>query len=296
MPLCEVTCLDDPRLAVFRDVKDRTLRDRLGLFLVEGRQGVRRLVEQSRFRTHAVFLTRAAQVGLADALAALPRETPVYLGSQALLSRVVGYRLHRGCLAAAERGPATGLEALLRRPDARLRPWVMLEDATDPDNVGGVLRNAWAFGAAALLLTARCADPLSRKATRVSVGASLFVPFATVASVSEAAARLRGEGFTVVAMTPSNAALPIEAAAERLVGTGPLALVFGGEGEGLSPEALAAADVRVRIPMVEEVDSLNLATASGVALHRLAAVPAVATRRGAPAPAVFPHGSAGPAS
>jgi tRNA G18 (ribose-2'-O)-methylase SpoU len=266
----EVSRLDDPRLAVFRDVKDRKLRDRAGLFLVEGRLGVRRLLEQSRFRTRCVFLTPAAHTALADALAKLGGETPVYVGPKTLLCRVVGYRLHRGCLAAAERGGAADLDDLLSAAGPPARPFVLLEDVTDPDNVGGVLRNARAFGAAGVLLTPRCADPLSRKATRVSIGASLFVPFATLASVAEAAARLRAAGYVLVAFTPAADALPIDAAAARLAGTPRLALVFGGEGSGLSPAALAAADLRVRIPMAGDVDSLNLATASGIALHRLA--------------------------
>jgi tRNA G18 (ribose-2'-O)-methylase SpoU len=266
----EVSRLDDPRLAVFRDVKDRALRDRAGLFLVEGRLGVRRLLEQTRFRPHAVFVTPAAHAALADALAKLPDETPVYVGPKDLLCRVVGYRLHRGCLAAAERGPARDALELLRARGAPAGPLVLLEDVTDPDNVGGVLRNARAFGAAAVWLTPRCADPLSRKATRVSVGASLFVPFATLADVAAAAALLRAAGFAVLAFTPAAEALSIDAAAALLAGVERRALVFGGEGSGLSPAALAAADLRVRIPMAGDVDSLNLATASGIALHRLA--------------------------
>jgi tRNA G18 (ribose-2'-O)-methylase SpoU len=187
--------------------------------------------------------------------------------------RLQGYNLHRGCLAAAERGQPRAPEAVLEACSAASRPLVVLEDVTDPGNVGNVFRNAHAFGAGGVWLTPRCADPLYRKATRVSMGATLRLPFARIGAAAAALAEARAAGFASVALTPHPAADPIEALAARVSGTR-LALVFGTESEGLSPAVLAAADLRARIPIAPGVDSLNVATASGIALHRLfAAVP-----------------------
>jgi tRNA G18 (ribose-2'-O)-methylase SpoU len=265
-----IESLDDPRVAEYRNLRDVDLRAGSNLFMTEGRLGVRRLVRGSRFRARSVFVTPAALDGLGEVLGELEEETPVYLASQAVLNQVVGYDMHRGCLAAAERGAEPGAEALLEACATGRRRLVVLEDVTNPDNVGAVFRNARAFGADAVLLTPRCADPLYRKAIRVSMGAALQLPFARIGDCGEAFARLRAAGFPVVACTPDAEAEPIDAAAERLAGAGRLALAFGTEGEGLSDAALAAADARVQIPMAPGVDSLNVATASGIALHRFA--------------------------
>jgi tRNA G18 (ribose-2'-O)-methylase SpoU len=266
----EIRSLEDARVADYRNVKDADLLARSNLFMTEGRLGVRRLLAGSRFRARSVFVTRAALSGLSDVLSALGDETPVYLASQALLNEVVGYNMHRGCLAAAERGRALDFEEILEGLASRAGVLVVLEDVTNPDNVGSVFRNARAFGADAVLLTPRCADPLYRKATRVSMGATLQVPFAGVSDCLNGFAGLRAAGFAVVAFTPEAGAAPLEDVAKRLAGAERVALAFGTEGEGLGAAALAGADARARIAMAPGVDSLNVATASGIALHRFA--------------------------
>jgi tRNA G18 (ribose-2'-O)-methylase SpoU len=264
----EIHSLDDPRVADYRNVKDADLLEKSNLFMTEGRLGVRRLVADSRFRARSVFVTRAALAGLSDVLAKLGDETRVYLASQALLNEVVGYKMHRGCLAAAERGAPLSADEILARCATGRRLLVVLEDLTNPDNVGSVFRNARAFGADGILLTPRCTDPLYRKALRVSMGGTLQMPFARVGSCAQAFETLRTAGFTVVALTPEPETTPLDQAARRLAGTERVALAFGTEAEGLSSAALAAADVRACIPMAPGVDSLNVATASGIALHR----------------------------
>lgn len=266
-----VESLGDPRLAVYRNVRDPDLRARANLFLCEGRLGVRRLLAGGRFRPRSVFLTPAALAALSDALRALPEGVPVYRGSQALLNEVVGYHLHRGCLAAVERGEPLEPEAVLAKCGVG-RPLLFLENVTDPDNVGAIFRNAASLGAGGVWLTSGCADPLYRKATRVSMGATLAVPFARTDAAPEAFARLAAAGRVVVALTPERDAERIESAAARLAGR-PLALALGTEGEGLSPAARAAAAERVRIAMAPGVDSLNVGMAAGIALHRFAAGP-----------------------
>lgn len=144
-----------------------------------------------------------------------------------------------------------------------------LDEVADPDNVGAVFRNAAAFGAAGVLLSAGCADPLYRKAIRVSMGATLSTPFSRVEWATGLAA-LRRAGYTLVALTPDPDAESIETLATRRRPSERLALIVGAEGAGLGAESRHAADVRVRIPMAAGVDSLNVATACGIALHRVA--------------------------
>lgn len=263
-----VESLDDPRLADYRNVRDPELLKRSGLFMCEGRLGVRRLLAGGRFRPRSVFVTRTALDALADAWPKLPGETPVYVGSQALLNEVVGYNLHRGCLAAVERGAGLDPEAVLAACGA-VRPLLLLEEVTDPDNVGSIFRSAEAFGVGGVWLTPGCADPLYRKATRVSMGGTLALPFAKVAAAPPACARLREAGRAVVALTPDLRAEPIAQVSRRLAGRS-VALTLGGEDAGLSPAALAAADASCRIPMAPGVDSINVGIAAGIALHRFA--------------------------
>ena len=141
-----------------------------------------------------------------------------------------------------------------------------LEDVSNPDNVGGVFRNARAFGADAIFLSAGCADPLYRKAIRTSMGASLVTPFAHLPGWADGLAQLRAAGYTLVALTPDPSALDI-----AHLGAAPsrVALLLGAEGPGLSAETRAAADLRMQIAMAPGVDSLNVATAAAIALHRL---------------------------
>jgi tRNA G18 (ribose-2'-O)-methylase SpoU len=258
-----VTRLDDPRIAAYRDVREADLRAREGLFITEGRLNVKRLITVSRFRTRSVFVTEAGLQGIRPALERLDVTTPVYVGAADLLHEVVGYRMHRGCLAAGERGPEAGLAELLRAAEGPgARTLLVLEDVCNAENTGALFRNALAFGVDGVVLTRRSVDPLYRRAIRVSMGASLRVPFARAGSAGEVLGALRAAGFTHCALTPDAAPL-------RDLGQVPqrVALWVGSEGEGLSPEALAGAEHRVAIEMAPGADSLNVATAAGIALH-----------------------------
>jgi tRNA G18 (ribose-2'-O)-methylase SpoU len=146
-----------------------------------------------------------------------------------------------------------------------------LEDLANPDNVGGAFRNALAFGADVVLLSRGSADPLSRKAIRVSVGSALRVPFAAVDDWGAGLRQLRAAGYAVVALTPDRRAVDIAELGAGRPRPARLALLVGSEDRGLRPESLAAADLAVRIPTCSAVDSLNAATAVGIALYRLAA-------------------------
>ena len=145
---------------------------------------------------------------------------------------------------------------------------VVLEDVGNPDNIGGIFRNALALGAECVLLSPRCCDPLYRKAIRVSIGATLRLVFAYIDDWPEGLERLRAAGLTLVALTPEATATDIAELASRQPQR--VALLLGTEGPGLSGAAKARADVRVRIPLAPGTDSLNVATAAGIALHRVA--------------------------
>jgi tRNA G18 (ribose-2'-O)-methylase SpoU len=258
--------LDDPRVADYRNVRDADLRAASGAFLAEGRLNVERLLAATRYRARSVFVTAAALQGIEASLARLGDETPVYLASQRLMNEIVGYRMHRGCLAAGERGREPALESLLDGLAPGPRCVLVLEDVSNPDNVGGIFRNALAFGADAAVLTARCADPLYRKAIRVSMGATLRVPFARAPDAAAALRQLRARDFATAALSARRDAQPLAALTpppERV------ALLLGAEGCGLSSAAAAEAERCITIPMAAGIDSLNVATAAGIALHQL---------------------------
>lgn len=259
---------DDPRLDDYRNLTDASLRHDRGVFIAEGRLVVRTLLSASRYRPRSLLLTDAAMESLRDVV---PPEDgagpPVYIIGQDAMNRVAGFNIHRGCLAAGERGrdlsPADVLHA------SAGRTIVVIEGVNNHDNIGGVFRNAAAFGAGGVLLDRGCVDPLYRKAIRVSMGGVLRVPFACFDQPEwgPRLAPLRAAGYAVLALTPGPDAINIR----EFGSTRPLpervALMLGAEGEGLSKHALAAADARVRISIVECIDSLNVAAAAGIALH-----------------------------
>jgi len=258
-----IASIADPRVADYRNVRDGELLRRRGLFIVEGRGNLRRLVRESRHRPRSLFVSEPASEGLRDVLEELAAEIPVFVASRAVLGQVAGVDVHRGCLAACERPAAVPPASLLAAPGLESLVLV-LEGLSDPDNVGVVFRNAQAFGADAVLLCPHCCDPLYRKAIRVSMGAALCVPTARLPAWPEALRSLSAAGYCVVALHPGAGAEPLDSGT-RLPGR--VALLLGSEGVGLSAAALAAADRRVRIEMRPGFDSLNVATASGIALH-----------------------------
>lgn len=266
MPLVRLVDADDVRLAPFRNVPDPVLLREQGLFIAEGRLVVRTLLTRSPLKPRSVLVTPAALEPLADLVPSHP-DLPWLVVPQALANQVVGFNIHRGCLAAGER-PATGsLDALVAQATpARL---VVLEHVTNADNVGGIFRCAAAFGAGGVVLGPRCCDPLYRKAIRTSIGASLVVPYAVTDDWPAALDRLRSAGYRIIALTPGSEAANLDEVAGELAVQDRLAILAGSEGTGLTAQTLARADVRVRIPIIPAVDSLNVTVAVGIALHRL---------------------------
>ncbi len=256
----------DPRAAAFGAVRDGELLRSRGLFVAEGRQVVRRVIEDGRYRVESVLLNEAAWRDLEPAMAALAPDVPIMVCAAESLEDIAGYDVHRGCLALVHRPPPASVDALAVSSTLL----VVLEGVSNADNVGGVFRNAAAFGVDGVLLSPTCCDPLYRKAIRTSMAATLRVPFARAGADDWPAAltSVKAAGFTIVALTPRQPSETLDAFNSR-PRFGRIALLLGTEGAGLTPEAEAAADYRVRIPIAGGIDSLNLAVAAGIALHSL---------------------------
>jgi tRNA G18 (ribose-2'-O)-methylase SpoU len=228
--------------------------------MAEGSNVVERLVS-SPYPVRAVFGVPARIEALRPALEAL--DVAVFVADKWLLSEVVGFRVTRGVLASASRPAPPDVDALL----GTARRVAVLEALNDFENLGALFRNAAAFSVDAVLLDPRCADPLYRRSVRVSMGHVLRVPFAVLPGAwPDSLGVLGRHGFETLALTPQPAAVELRSVRppERW------AVLLGAEGPGLTPEALAAADRLVRIPMATGVDSLNVATAAAVAFAHLA--------------------------
>jgi tRNA G18 (ribose-2'-O)-methylase SpoU len=254
----------DPRIEPYRDIRERDLVGRQGLFVAEGEVVLRHLVGSSRFRPVSVLIDSKRLEKLAPMLAQLPDEVPVFHAPQELLSAIAGFHLHRGILGLGRRDDTISAEHLL----ADLGPGALvlvLYGIANHDNMGSIFRNAAAFGADAVFLDAHCCDPLYRKALRVSVGAALTVPFARLDRDQDALALLARHGIEAIALTPAG-----ETRLTDLRRTERMAVLLGPEGPGLPDDVIARAR-GVGIPMARGFDSLNVATTSGIVLHHLTA-------------------------
>ncbi|MFO7692734.1 MAG: RNA methyltransferase [Vicinamibacterales bacterium] len=255
----------DPRVADYRDIPDPELLRRHGVFIVEGRQVVRHLLASGRFETRSVLVSPAALEGLRDVLDAQGR-LPVFVMPVERLTALVGFNVHRGCLAIGVRPRATPVEAWWQQAAAS-GLGVGAERLGDGDNMGALFRNALAFGAGGILLSPGCCDPLYRKSIRVSMGAALRLPHAVDVQWPGSLRRLREAGARVLALTPQPPARDLDEALSAMAPGTTVVLLTGHEGDGLSDGALHAAGERARIALAPGVDSLNVATAAGIALH-----------------------------
>ncbi len=301
----------DPRLADYARLTDVRLRTSMesahGLFMAEGEKVIRRAVAAG-FGVRSMLVTRDKLAGLADLAGLCPG--PVYVISQEVAEQVTGYQVHRGALASMARralptvasllsghaaaglgrgggvrtncaaggiaGPAppgSGQHARVGQP-GRPRRIVLLEDLVDHANVGAIFRCAAALGVDAVILSPRCADPLYRRAVKVSMGAVFAIPYARMSDWRAGLAEIRAAGFTLLALTPDQSAVPLD----RATAGGRVALLLGTEGDGLSSRWLAEADAAVCVPMsagamAMGVDSLNVVAAAAIACHELARLP-----------------------
>lgn len=253
---------DDPRVAAYRDIRERDLVGRQGLFVAEGETVLRAFVRDAPERVESLLIDPKRRDKLDAVFAGLPEETPVYLVEQAVLDAVAGFHLHRGVLAIGRKPEPLSAEALLSTLKGRAVVLVLCGIANH-DNMGGIFRNAAAFGVDGVVLDSDCCDPLYRKAIRVSVGATLSVPTAWLARDEDTAGLLERHGFEALALSPSAAEI-----LARLKPPERSAVLLGAEGPGLSADLMARARP-IGIPMAKGFDSLNVATTSGVVLHHL---------------------------
>ena len=265
---------DDPRLHDYTSLTDVELRRRRepaeGLFIAEGEKVIRR-ARHAGYRMRSMLLSAKWVDLMRDVIDEVP--APVYAVTPELAERVTGYHVHRGALASMQRRPLPSADELLAGPvpppgpqkRAGQRRIVIFEDIVDHANLGAAFRNAAALGVDAVFLTPRCADPLYRRAVKVSMGAVFAVPYARFGSWPRDADVVRKHGFVLAAFCLEARSITLDELADRHYDK--LALMLGTEGDGLSAGALRAADEHVRIPMDAGVDSLNVAAASAVAFY-----------------------------
>jgi tRNA G18 (ribose-2'-O)-methylase SpoU len=260
----EISDPGDPRIAAYRHLRDAAARRRLeaeqGVFVVEGARTVRTLLT-SRWALLSVLLRPERVAALRDVVeAAEAGGVPVYVAQPDCFDGIAGFPVHRGVLALGARQSLPEPRTLLDSVGVA----VIVEGINDHENVGAVFRNAAALGAGAVFLDPSCCDPLYRRSVRVSVGQVLRVPFTRLRPWPEALSDVTSAGFSLVALDPHATDLIDSVPANLRV-----ALMVGSEGTGLSEAACEHATHRVRIPMAPGSDSLNVATALAIALHRL---------------------------
>jgi tRNA G18 (ribose-2'-O)-methylase SpoU len=266
----------DPRLVDYVGLTDVARRSRIepeaGLYLAESEKVIRRALGVGH-RPRSLLLAERWLEPMADLITRIQvLGAPVFTGTPAVIEAVTGFQVHRGAIASMHRPalpPAADLIAQILRPiaqgDGRRPRIAIFEDIVDHTNLGAAFRSCAALGVDAVLVTPRSADPLYRRSVRVSMGTVFQVPWTRLTNWPEDVEAVRSAGFTTVALGLAGDAIDLAELTTRH--PGPLALIFGTEGDGLKPSTLAAADVVCRIPMSGGVDSLNVAAAAAVAFY-----------------------------
>ncbi|GAA5627113.1 23S rRNA (guanosine-2'-O-)-methyltransferase RlmB [Brucella sp. NBRC 12953] len=252
----------DARLSPYTNIREKDLVGRQQRFIAEGKVVVNVLFSShARFQTESLLVLENRLNGLEEQLKQRPDGVAVYSVPQSVMDEVAGFHVHRGILAVGRRKTQPTLEEMVGQlPENALV--VVLCGISNHDNVGSIFRNAAAFEADCVLMDETCCDPLYRKAIRVSVGATLKMPYFHGASIEEIIAALQAANFNILALSPSSETSIFKAPDHKKQ-----ALLLGTEGEGLPPHLLQRL-ATARIPMSKEFDSLNVATASGIALSR----------------------------
>ena len=260
----EVDDPDDPRLADYRSLTDVALRSSIeaphGLFIAEGALVIER-ARAAGYSLRSALMTPEWLERTAPVLS--NSDAPVYLGSDATLRALTGFHVHRGALASVQRQPLRTLGDVIRSA----RRLAVIEDMVNHTNLGAIFRTAAALGVHGVVISPRAADPLYRRSVRVSMGAVFTVPYARAETWPDAIDEVKAAGFRTLALTPRDGALDLGEVAVDIDDR--LAIVVGTEGEGLSDEVAERCEVAVRIPMSAGIDSLNVATAAGIAFWEI---------------------------
>ncbi len=260
---------DDPRVDVYRDVRDADLRGRDGLFMAESELVIRRLI-RTPHRLHSLLLCPERFARLEPALRTLPNSVPVYVVELRLMHEIAAFHIHRGVLAAGFRlsDSDLSLDAVFGdwRDQTRQLCMLLAEGITNVDNMGALFRNAAAFGVHGIVLDPTCCDPLYRKAIRVSMGHALSIPYAVSRNWPDDLLRLKNDwGMTIIAAESHERAEPLW----NICRSNRIGIVLGSEGSGLGESTLRHCESVVAIPMAADVPSINVAVASAVVLYEL---------------------------
>lgn len=264
MPVIQINTLDDPRVALYLNLKDRELERRGRHFIAEGEHLARRLIA-SDFLVNSVMLAQRRAFEMAPLI---PDHIPAYVVSNQLMNEIVGLKFHSGILACGQRKAPHTLDEIVPRDKEQLT-LVICPDISNAENIGAIIRAASGFGADAMILGERCCDPFWRQSVRVSMGTIFHLPLLQSDDLLRDLRRLREEWeLELVATVLNETAEPLAAAKrERKIG-----ILLGNEAQGLGREWVDACDRRVAIPMHRGTDSLNVAVAAGVILYHFTSV------------------------
>lgn len=251
----------DSRITAYQNIQERDLVGRQGKFIAEGKVVLHVLLTTSRFKPESILVAQNKLDGLQNILALCPPDVPIYCATSGVINKIAGFDVHRGILAVGQKRAAPDLTTILNGLSSQALV-VALCGISNHDNLGSIFRNAAAFEADYVLMDTSCCDPLYRKSIRVSVGAALTVPYSIGGSIDEIVAGLINYGFNVLALSPAGEINIHHAKVDKR-----MALLLGTEGDGLPAHLLTSLQT-ARIPMSKSFDSLNVATASGIALAR----------------------------
>lgn len=263
MPIIEITSLSHPGVAMFSQLTEAQLRNRIepekGIFIVESPKVIRVALD-SGYQPLALLCERKHIEGDAADIVGRCGDLPIYTGERELLAQLTGYQLTRGVLCAMRRPRPLSVDDVCREA----RRVVVIDGVVDTTNIGAIFRSAAALGIDGVLLTPQSCDPLNRRAVRVSMGSVFLIPWTWI---EEPVSSLRQLGFKTAAMALTDDSISIDN--PELKSTPRLAIIMGTEGDGLALSTISEADFVVRIPMSHGVDSLNVAAASAVAFYAL---------------------------
>ncbi len=263
MPVIHVHSLTDPGVEIFSSLTEAQLCDKRlferGLFIAESGKVIGTALDAG-CEPFALMTEERHLEGIAARVVERVGDIPVYVGSHELLKELTGFPLTRCILCAMRRPNLPSLPQVLENA----RRVVVIDSVTNTTNIGAIFRSAVALGVDAVLLTRTTCDPLNRRAVRVSMGSVFQAPWTWLDSPVSS---LHSYGFKTAAMALTDRSIPLDDPVLKNVGR--LALILGTEGDGLSPEAISEADYVVRIPMKNNVDSLNVAAAAAVAFWEL---------------------------
>ncbi len=238
-----------------------------GIFIAESPKVIERALDAGCQPISFLMEKKHVQTQGREILERCP-DVPVYVAKPEILAQVTGYQLTRGMLCAMKRPDLLPVEEVCKQA----KRIAVLENVVNPTNVGAIFRSAAALGMDAVLLTGGCADPLYRRAIRVSMGTVFQIPWTyiekkTCAWPEEGISCLRKMGFKTAAMALKKESVSIDD--KNLLAEEKLAVILGTEGDGLATDTIADCDYTVLIPMAHGVDSLNVAAASAVAFWEL---------------------------